>query len=596
MITASTPSDLTEIKSLVRDAEFQVSGLAASPGIVVSPLHVKTSDGDILMTWDSQYGMEQSRIPASDEVLKGLVRTAQKALSRFPHSARCHTNLGCALLKADDTEGAIHHLRSALSIDANDEVAAITLAGALSKTGRFQDSEELLVNFAQGRVCTESIYLALANTAVRQKAYDRARSYILSATAKNGESGRAQFLLGIIELNSGHLTKAVGALRRATHLEVRNPLYHQMLGIAYAVAKDLTHAEIALSAAVKLLPRSGESIRALAQVLLDKGQASKAIDVLDGQVAGEDVAGRQLLARAYAESGRYEMARSISKGTLQMHGDAVSVEDRVSFLNIMAVAFLRDDKSGEAEIALRQAIKLGPTVSSVPYENLGRVCLYYLEKPQSAIDVLMMARKIFPDSQKTTVLLSIALASRSRQDTAIAVHELLPFWEKGVAEESTVVCLGWLYQRSGDPSMAIRVLSDGLSRFKGSLSIINNLAYTYLMEGNTVSAKKILETIPVSASPHPELIATFGLFNLWRGDVDTGQSLYEKAEALAAAEGSKDKAKRVRQKKHLEMARMFLRLGSTDEAEREVKKGLDIRGFPLSYRDDLEELASSMKG
>ena len=450
MITASTPSELTEIKSLVREAEFQVSGLAASPGIIVSPLHVKTSDGDILMTWDSLYGMEKSHTPASEEVLKSFVKTAQKAVSRFPHSARCHTNLGCALLKSGDTESAIHHLNLALSIDADDEVAAITLAGALVKTGRFKDSEELLVDFAQRRVCTECVYLALANIAIRQKAYDRARSYILSATNKNGESGRAQFILGVIELNSGHLTKAVGALRRATHLEVRNPLYHQMLGIAYAVTKDYLHAEIALSAAVKLLPRSEESIRALAQVLLDKGEASKAIDVLDGQVAGEDVAGRQLLARAYAEAGRYEMARSISKGTLQMPGDALSVADRVSFLNIMAVAFMRDDKPREAEIALRQAIKLGPTVSSVPYENLGRVCFYYLEKPQSAIDVLIMARKMFPDSQKTTVLLSIALASRSHQDTEIAVNELLPFWQRGKAEEATVVCLGWLYQRSGD--------------------------------------------------------------------------------------------------------------------------------------------------
>ena len=143
--------------------------------------------------------------------------------------------------------------------------------------------------------------------------------------------------------------------------------------------------------------------------------------------------------------------------------------------------------------------------------------------------------------------------------------------------------------------MAIRVLSDGLLRFKGSLPIINNLAYTYLMEGNIGNAQKILNTIPASASPHTELIATYGLFNLWKGDAEKGQWFYERAEALAAAEGLKDKVKKVRQKKHLEMARMFLRLGATDEAEREVKRGLEIRDFPLSYREELEELASSMR-
>jgi tetratricopeptide (TPR) repeat protein len=259
----------------------------------------------------------------------------------------------------------------------------------------------------------------------------------------------------------------------------------------------------------------------------------------------------------------------------------------------MAESYMHDELPHEAELALKKALATGPRSSSIPYENLGRVYLYYLDQDEPARDILVRSRTIFPNAQSTRVLLAIALQAGGYSSEAMV--ELLPFAKSGLAESDTYVCLGWLYLQVREYAKAVEVLVDGHGRFAENLGIINNLAYSYLMLGKVEPAAGLLSSIPKNAELHAELMATFGLLRLWQGDERAGREFYDRAAVIADGDSAKNRVRRVRQKEHLELARFFVRRQDFRKAETEVRQGLALRGdFPLSYRPELEELRAEI--
>ena len=487
---------------------------------------------------------------------------------------------------------AINLLQRASTIDPDDDLAALTLGDALVKNGQTREAEDVLRELNQRRTDNVRVRLALANVALRRNAYEEARQYLLPVLTDPKESARVHYMLGIVELNSGNMPKAIGMLRRATHLAIKESRYHHTLAVAFAMQKKYAQAEAEFKTALSLSPRSSETIHALAQVVLNGGNPNEAMRLLGSYVEANpgDIEGRILLARAYREVGRHAMARSIIKTLLQENDPRLTVDRRVGLLNDMAVSYLADRQPEEAEIALRRAIEIGPQSSSLPYENIARVYLYFLERPEASLPPLRKSRQLFPASQMTSVILAIALASC--RDLESALQELIPLWKRGDAEESVYVCLGWLYQDLGNSPTAISVLSEGLVRFPGSLLIINNLGYVYLMIGDVKNARRVLNEVPKDSALPMALVATFGLLRLWEGNEQQGREMYERAEKMAGEMGHLvGSARRVRQKKHLELARMFIRNENLDAAAAEIRKGLAMKDFPLSFRNDLIQLA-----
>jgi tetratricopeptide (TPR) repeat protein len=588
MLTASVP-DVQEIQALVLNPEFKVRAPQADPGLIVSPLHVKTSDHQILMTWDGQT-LQMHRPSITETILNGFVLTAEKAVTRFPKSAHAHTSLGIALLKRGDVDSAISALQRALELRPDDVLGQMTLADALCLKGHYQEAEEIYSRFLHG--CTqERAALGFAASTVRHGQFDKAQVCLASALKNLGKSPAVHFMLGMVELKRGNLKTATHELREATHLDIRNPVYHHSLGIAYAVQGKYESAEAAFKAALSISPAAAETIHALGRVLADKGDPSEVISLLAPFVETHpsDIEARELLGYAYINVGRYSSGRNHLRHILQEHGSALQLEKHVALLNGLALGFLRDGQPKEAELAFKQAIKLGPATSSIPYENLGRLYLYHVGRADAAKDIMNVAKQYFPDAQSIRILLAISL--EASEDPAAGIRELEPFWNNGCAVEGTFVCLGWLHQRLGNQSNAIAALDDGLTRFPESLPLFNNLAYTYLMAGQLEKALEVFKRLPKRAKPQPEFVATRGLLELWRGHETEGRQLYERAEELAVSEGRPREAiNSITQKKHLELARFFLRAKEVQKAETEIEHGLKLRAFPMSFNRDLENL------
>jgi len=143
---------------------------------------------------------------------------------------------------------------------------------------------------------------------------------------------------------------------------------------------------------------------------------------------------------------------------------------------------------------------------------------------------------------------------------------------------------------------AIAVLREGFERDPSNVFVLNNLAYVHLMRGEPAYARAILDQVKDLSDNAMVLTATRGLLLLWEGDIEGGEALYKEAEALAFQRGFRDLAYSIRQKKHLELSRAYLRSGRPAEAVMQLESGLGVpRGQRLyRYCDQLAELKKQL--
>ena len=224
---------------------------------------------------------------------------------------------------------------------------------------------------------------------------------------------------------------------------------------------------------------------------------------------------------------------------------------------------------------------------STPYEYLARIRVR-AEEWDKAKGILENAKLLFPDQQSLRRLLAGVYVLVDAYDLAVA--ELRPPYDRGIAEPETYSLLGSLYEWTGDYGSALRVLTEAYARYPKTLAVINNLAYTYLMAGQVDDARRVLRSSPRSAEPHAELVATQGLLRIWEGDRAQGRLLYERAEEMASSSGNRDLARKVRQKMYLELAKDSIRRGDVAGGRLEIDRGLAIRVGAVSFKAKLEEL------
>jgi Flp pilus assembly protein TadD len=386
-----------------------------------------------------------------------------------------------------------------------------------------------------------------------------------------------------------NLHGAIAALKEAARLDIRRAEYHHALGVAYEMCGDSPRAERAFRTALALSPDVEATVHALSIVLLEQEQSNNALEVLRPYVESHpsDVEGRDLLAKAYFDAGKYAYARAQLQSRLEAAGEKMQDEERARVLTNIASTLLREGKTGPAEIALNRAIELAPQASSIPYQNLAHIWVG-AEQWERAVDTLQHAKRLFPDQQLLRRFLAGVFARLDKYEVAIA--ELKPLYDQGIAEPETSSALGSFYEWVGDYDSALRLMTEAYDKSPKAPGIINNLAYTHLMAGNVEAARKVLASMPRSVEPHVELVATQGLLRLWEGDRAQGKQLYERAEQMASKAGNRSLVRRVRQKKHLELAKDSVRRGDLPAARLEIARGLSIRPDAHSFKAKLEEL------
>jgi Flp pilus assembly protein TadD len=527
-----------------------------------------------------------------ENIFEIAAHRVRKETLRFPQSARAHATLGIALAKLGEFDDAIAELREALVIDPDHLVAGLTLGRVLGEQGRMAEAKEIYQQLQERLPRNESVLLSLAYIALREGQLDNAERYLQESLKTNKKLPHSHFLLGLTRLERRNTHGAIAALREATRLDVRNAALHHALGVAYAVAGDNVRSERSFRTALTLSPDATGSVHALCEALLAQGRAEEVVEQLKPRVEDQDTPEtRDLLGRAYIQLKRYANARNHLKHVLAKNGERLSTREHARFLNNIAGTFRAEGDLRAAETELLRALAIEPEAPEFVYENLGRLYIDS-ERFEDAIDVLRRGSEAYRDNQAIRLVLSGAYAHIGQFDAAVG--ELRPFWEAGKGGADTYTTLGWLYELMDDHRTALAVSSEAYQRYPKDAKVINNLAYTLLMLGNVDEARTVLKSLPRRIQPHAEMVATEGLLHLACGDEAGGVFLYEKAERMAREVAQRELAKRIRQKLHLELARVAARQGNFSRAQSEIRKGMLVRPAAFSFDRQLQQLSSEL--
>lgn len=521
-----------------------------------------------------------------------VVENLRREAARFPTSAGVRVNLAIALSNLGTLDEAEAELRSALELEPNHYLARINLAHLLARVGRLDEATALYDGLLVERSSDNTVLLSLAVIALRSNNLKEAEQKLRLAIANKDGDATVHFLLGLVQLCMNNTRAAVAELRTASRLDVRNPTIHQALGVIFAVRSEFERAEHEFRAALVLSPTDRASIRSLYQVLLRQKKTVEAVDLLKQFVEGnpDDVPAREALALGLIDlkqfsSARFHMERMLAKAGSESRDLAARIQANIG------LSWFLEGKLESSKSALKKAIATDPNVSPIAYENLARLYLNQ-DAPEAARDVLLACVKLFPESTAAFTLLSHVYSMLG--EIELAIRTLDGF--RGRHENNPIeiyVYLSFFYTLTLDLGACMEISAEGLGKFPHSSMLLNNLAYLYAMTDRIEDARETLKRIPkdVSAPLPVELTATRGLLRLREGDEKQGVQLYETAEHSAMEAGNKELARRVRQKKHLEVARFLMRKKDFARASVELKKGLAIYPKYFSYTGELLRLS-----
>jgi tetratricopeptide (TPR) repeat protein len=592
MITSETP--VREFEKSQPLPSFRLKAPNTNPFVPSFPASVTGTGPGVQFNWGS--GTVTTPSPGDESGrMSAMVENLRREVARFPKSAGVRVNLATALVNISSLDEAEAQLRSALEIEPQHYLARINLGHLLAHAGKLEEAGQVYNDLLAERPADNTVLLSLAVIALRRSDFKEAEEKLRIALANKEGNATVHFLLGLVQLCMNNSRGAVNELREASRLDVRNPTIHQALGVIFAVRSDFERAEHEFRAALMLAPNDRASLSSLYQVLLRQKKTAEAVDLLKRFVDTnpDDVPAREALALGLIDlkqfsSARFHMEKMLAKAGPEARELAARVQANIG------LSYFLEGKPEASRTALKKAIAIDSNVSPIAYENLARLYLSQ-DYPEGALEVLSTCVKLFPESTAGVTLLSHVYSLL--EETELAIKTLDGFRRRHEDNPVEVyVYLSFFYTQTLDLEACMEVTAEGLQKFPHSGLLLNNLAYVYAMSNRIEEARAVLKRIPKDVSvPFPvELTATRGLLRLREGDEKQGIQLYESAETLARETGNKELVRRVRQKKHLEVARFAIGKGDLARAGVEIKKGLAIHPKYFSYTADLLRLSEEM--
>ncbi len=530
-------------------------------------------------------------------LVAGIVERAQGDAVRYPNSAQVRANLGLAFLNNTDLDAAVEEFLAALAIDPAHYLAKGGLARVRLQQGHLDDARALYHELHDIRPDDPNPVMALAQLAMLTGQWDEVIAWWSKATTLAPSSAAPHFGYGVALLALRRNREAIQQLRRAVRLDDRSAPLQQSLGVAYAIAGDYDRAVRSFKVALALAPHLPEAVLGLAAVLLGRERYDDVVELLVAYLRArpDDSDAHETLAWAYVSKGRYKEARAQLYQALQgMATDGPGVaEHRGRLTNNLGVCYARLKDQDEASRLFKSSIDIQPSSTPVPYHNLARM---YGEARRfsEARTVLAQCGIRFPHDLDTHLLIAWCLEMQEQYDEAI--DELRRLIETAHAPVGAYTLLARLLtDAKHDPGAALAYLDIARLQAPDDPIVANDLAYAHLMLGNVSAAQAVLEGVgrPVSGEAAIALAATRGLLHLWGGDIQGGMASYIEAERIARDQEKLSWIPLIQQKMYLELARARLRVEQPQEAVREVRKGLVLKGNPL-YRRDLDALAREL--
>jgi tetratricopeptide (TPR) repeat protein len=205
------------------------------------------------------------------------VRYLTAAMALRPDSPGVHLNLGNALRRNKDLDGAIRHFRAALLIDSNYAAARYSLGVALDEKGQL---DEAIAEHREALRLEPDFPLTrinLGNSLRKKGQLDQAIAEIREAIRISPNLAVAHYTLGGALKEKGQLDEAIAECREALRIKPDFPEAHYNLGGALKAKGRLDEAIAELREAIRIKPEFPEAHTNLGGALKEKGQLDEAI-------------------------------------------------------------------------------------------------------------------------------------------------------------------------------------------------------------------------------------------------------------------------------------------------------------------------------
>ena len=237
-----------------------------------------------------------------------------------------------------------------------------------------------------------------------------------------------------------------------------------------------------------------------------------------------------------------------------------------------------------------ECIKSGLTEIPIPYYNL--IDLYFdNEYEKKAENLIQECSEIFPkdpfilnDLGRIYFNKSLFKEATDIYNEAISIKPDLisPYAATSVIEAD----------ENKNYDKAIEILKKGLERNPNSVTLLNNLAYCYLMSEKIREGREILDNIEGKETLFVN--ATRGLLVLKEGNIQEGERLYNLA--IKKAEGNNQLQILLKQKKSLEIAKIKIEKNYILEAGKFLNKVLSLKPDWNVFTKEANDLLQKING
>jgi tetratricopeptide (TPR) repeat protein len=328
-----------------------------------------------------------------------------------------------------------------------------------------------------------------------------------------------------------------------------------VLGIAEFKLGKLDSAEQRFREAMRLGPLYQESFENLLRILLAKKKFSEIRAMVTDRYSYAEAPAviARIAGRASLENEKWLDARQWLESSFLKTDDA---SIRGSLLNDIGVTHSRTEQHSRAAEIFREAFQL----AQLPVAGLNRGrALLSADRVEEAIKWLYSLNDYeWSDSFDFRRLLVGALLRTDA--TADALELAKPLLDHPSADPDLFAMVSAAYSDNvREFGAAIEIATRGLRSFPDNRTLKNNLAYALLLAGRWQEAEIVLSNMEAASGRESvHLIATRGLLELAKGNIQGGEILYNRA--LRASTNSAMR-ERVSAKRDLEIAKALSRSG-----------------------------------
>jgi len=538
----------------------------------------------------------KSDIPCENVELQNAIKENQmdyaaQDLKRIPQNPFLLNNLGLVYLNNKQYEKALSAFSQAIEIKPDFVQATLNLAFLHVLKENYNSAMDILKTILKREPNNIKVLNSLGNIYFKQKNFKFAKDIykkILKIEPKNIASRNRLALINLIE---GKFAESIYELRQCLHTNNNLPAIYNNLGVAYGMLKAYKKSIQSFKIALNIYPIYSSATYNLAIALRQKNIGSS-IELLENYLSNkENNKMRELLAKFYFENRDYKKAlKNLSMVLLQLKHVTNSNKEIARIYNNIGVIYhvIRN-----FEKAIENYLTCIAKIDCFNYIIVGNIIDLYFDLKQfnMAKKYIDIYREQFGEKEFYFYYLSRYSYYKTKLSDSIKFMKQFLMINKTFLPAYTF--LSNIYsEHLQDYKKAVALNLKASEYLPNNMAIINNLAYSYLMNNEVNRAEAILCKVEENID-NIFLNATRGLLNIKKGNIKEGRRLYNWAAELAGRTTSL--YGQVIQKKHLELAKYYLDHGQNNNARDNLKKVFStMKGKDTIFTKHAQELQTQL--